>query len=50
MEKIKGLEKVTDEQVLENIREKRIFLNNILRRKVNWVSHILRRNCCIKNF
>ena len=27
-----------------NIGEKRMFVNNILRRKANWVGHILRRN------
>ena len=27
-----------------NIREKRILLNNILRRRANWTSLILRRN------
>ena len=42
---IKWSEKVTNEQVLDRIGEKRILLNNILRRKVNWIGHILRRNC-----
>ena len=37
MEKIKLSEKVTNEQVLEPIGEKRTLLNNILRRKVNWI-------------
>ena len=32
------------EQVLDRIGEKRTFLNNILRRKANWIRHILRRN------
>ena len=32
-------EKVTNE-VLERIGEKRRVLNNILRRKVNWIGHI----------
>ena len=41
MEKIKWSEKVTNEQVLERIREKRTFLNNILRRNDNWIGHIL---------
>ena len=40
MEKIKWSEKITNEQVLE-------LLNNILRRKANWVGHILRRNCLL---
>ena len=47
MEKIKQSEKVTNEQVLEHIGEKRILLNNILRRKANQIGHILRRNCLI---
>ena len=44
MEKIKWSEKVTNEQVLERIGEKRTLLNNILHRKVNWIDHILKRN------
>ena len=41
MEKINWSEKVTNEHVLERIGEK-IILNNILRRKTNWIGHILR--------
>ena len=44
IEKRKWSEEVTNEQVLDRIAEKRILLNNILRRKVNWIGHILRRN------
>jgi len=44
MEKIKWSEKVTNEQVLEHIGEKRTLVNNILCRKANWVGHILRGN------
>ena len=44
IEKIKWSEKVITE-VLERIGEKRTLLNNILCRKVNWIGHILRRNC-----
>ena len=44
MEKIKWSEKVTIEQVLDRIGEKRTLLNNILHRKANWIGHILRRN------
>ena len=43
MGKIKWPEKVTNE-VLENKGEKRPILNNILRRKANWIGHILRRS------
>ena len=45
MGKIKWSEKITNEQVLDRIGEKRTLLNNILRRKANWIGHILRRNC-----
>ena len=47
MEKIKWAGKVTNEEVLEHIGEKRTLLNNILRREVNWIGHILRRNCLL---
>ena len=47
MEKIKWSEKVTNEQVLDHIEEKRTLLNNIVRRKANWIGHILRRNCLL---
>ena len=47
MEKIKWPEKVTKEQVLERIGEKRTFLNNILHRNANWIGHILRRTCLL---
>ena len=36
-----------NEQVLERIGEKRALLNNIQRRKSNWIGHILRRNCLL---
>ena len=37
-------EEVTNEQILERIEEKRTLLNNIIRRKVNRIGHILRRS------
>ena len=33
-----------NEQVLNRVGEKSTLLNNILRRKANWIGHILRRN------
>ena len=36
IEKIKWSEKVTNEEVLERIGEKRTLLNNILRKEANW--------------
>ena len=47
IDKIKWLEKVTNEQVLEHIGEKRTLLNNILRVRFNSNGHILRRNCLL---
>jgi hypothetical protein len=47
MEKIKWPEKVTNEQVLERIKEKRTLLNNILHRKNYRTGHILRKNCLL---
>ena len=38
-------DKVTNEVILERIGEKTALLNNILRRKVNWIRHILGRKC-----
>ena len=49
MEKIKWSEKVTNEEILERIGEKEVLLNNVLRRKANWIRHILRRNCLIQD-
>ena len=40
MDKIKWSEKVTNE-VLKHTGEKRMLLNNILRRKASWIGHIL---------
>jgi len=42
-------EKGGNEEALECIWEKRTLLNNILRRKVNWIGHIVRRNCLFHN-
>ena len=47
MEKIKWSENVTNEEVLYRIGENRTLLNIILRRKANWIGHILRRNCLL---
>ena len=50
MEKIKWSEKVTNEQVIDRIGEKRTLLNNILRRKADWIGHILRRTQVSEDF
>ena len=36
-------QKITNEEVIQNIPEKRMLLNSILCRKSNWIVHILRR-------
>ena len=41
MEKIKWSEIITNE-VLERIEEKRTLINNIQRRKVNWIGQMLK--------
>ena len=40
----KESEKVTNEEVIEHVGQKRTLLNNTLHRKANWVGHVLRRN------
>jgi hypothetical protein len=47
MVKTKWRNKLTNEQVLVRIGEKRTLINNILRRKANWIGHILRKNCLL---
>ena len=46
LEEIKRSEKLTNEQVLERIEEKRTLLINNLRRKANWTDN-RRRNCLL---
>ena len=41
---LKWSEKVTNEEFIEHIDEKRALLNNILSKKAYWVGRILRRN------
>ena len=47
MERIKWSEKVTNEEVLKHTGEKRTLLNNIIRKKANWIGHILRIKCLL---
>ena len=47
MQTIKWPEKVTSIEVLDRIGEKRTLLNDILRRKVNWIGHVLKINCLL---
>ena len=49
MERIKCSEKVTNEEILGSMGDKRTLPNNILRRIVNWIVHTLRRNVLLQD-
>jgi hypothetical protein len=40
---------VTNEEVLHRVKEERNIVHTIMRRKANWIGHILRRNCLLKH-
>ena len=48
MEKISWTEQVRNEEVLLTVKEQRNILHEIIKRKANWIGHILRRNCLLK--
>jgi hypothetical protein len=48
MEKISWTDHVRNEEVLLRVSEQRNILHEIWKRKANWIGHILRRNCLIK--
>ena len=48
MEKISWTDHVRNEEVLLQINERRNILHAIRKRKANWIGHILRRNCLLK--
>jgi ribosomal 50S subunit-associated protein YjgA (DUF615 family) len=47
-EKISLADRVRNE-VLHRVKEERNILHTVKRRKVNWIGHILRRNCLLKH-
>ena len=47
MERVKWLENIINEEVIEYIGEKRKLLNNTQRRKAKWIDHILWRICLL---
>jgi hypothetical protein len=49
MEKISWTDRVRNEEVLHRVKEERIILHTIKRRKANWIGHILRRKCLLKH-
>ena len=48
MEKIIWTDHVRNEDVLLRVNEQRNILHEIRKRKANWMGHILRRNCLLK--
>ena len=48
MEKISWTDHVRNEEVLLRVNEQRNILHEIIKRKANWIGHILRRNCLLK--
>ena len=48
MEKISWTDHVRNEEVLLQVNEQRNILQAIRKRKANWIGHILRRNCLLK--
>ena len=48
MEKIRWTDHVRNEDVLLRVKEQRNILHEILKQKVNWIGHILRRNCLLQ--
>ena len=48
MEKISWTYHVRNEEVLLTVNEQKNILHEIRKRKANWIGHILRRNCLLK--
>jgi len=48
LEKISWTDHVRNEEVLLRVNEQRNILQEIRKRKTNWIGHILRRNCLLK--
>ena len=48
MEKISWTDHVRYEEVLLRVNDERNILHEIRKRKANWIGHILRRNCHLK--
>jgi chorismate mutase len=48
MEKISWTDHVRNEKVLRRVKEQRNILHEVSKRKANWIGHILRRNCLLR--
>ena len=49
MERVKWIHKIKNSVLLERVREVRIMLELIKKRKGNWLGHWLRRDCLLKD-
>ena len=38
------------EELLHSFKKERNMLHTVTKRKANWIGHILRRNCLLKDF
>jgi hypothetical protein len=45
---ISWTDRVRNEEVLHRVKEERNIVHTVKRRKANWIGHILRRNCLLK--
>ena len=48
MEEISWTDHERNEEVLRRVNEQRNILHEIRKRKANWIGHILRRDCLLK--
>ena len=48
MEKVSWTDRVRNGEVLLTVNERRNILHEIIKREANWIGHILRRNCLVK--
>jgi hypothetical protein len=48
MEKISWTDHMRNEEVLLRVKEQRNILQEISKRKANWIGHVLRRNCLLQ--
>jgi replicative superfamily II helicase len=49
MEKMRWIDHVRNEEVLHRVKVERNILHTIKRRKIDWIGHILCRNCLLKH-
>jgi len=49
MEEIDWTDRVRNEEVSHRVKVGRNILHTVKRMKVNWVGHVLRRNCLLKH-